>query len=362
MSEPARPYTLVAELTYRCPSAASTAPIHSTTAAIARSSTPRRGSASCARRRTWGWSSSISRGASPSCARSRGHHRGSAAPRSLHEPHHQRHSPAPRAARAIPRARPRQCPDLHTGHGGRPLRSDRGAAVLRTQAGDRRLGEGAGLSPHPQHRPPSGEPRPRGGHRGARRAARRRSPGARQHAVSRLGSPEPRRPPAYPGPAHAGARGRGGSAAQTARPDGGALRHPRLLHRPPEGLHGRLGATLHRGESRWPRPALSRRPYLARPSVRLREGPATPEIWLDSPGFNAFRGESWMPEPCRSCERRETDFGGCRCQAFHLTGNAAATDPTCHLSPDHGLIEAAREAAAAERPAPLLYRTTRRAS
>jgi pyrroloquinoline quinone biosynthesis protein E len=86
------------------------------------------------------------------------------------------------------------------------------------------------------------------------------------------------------------------------------------------------------------------------------------EIWLDSPGFNAFRGESWMPEPCRSCERRETDFGGCRCQAFHLTGNAAATDPTFHLSPDHGLIEAAREAAAAEGPAPLLYRTTRRAS
>src|SRR5437773_1634636 len=86
------------------------------------------------------------------------------------------------------------------------------------------------------------------------------------------------------------------------------------------------------------------------------------EIWLDSPGFNAFRGESWMSEPCRSCERRGIDFGGCRCQAFHLTGNAAATDPTCHLSPDHGLIEAARDAAAAARPVPLVYRTTRRAS
>jgi pyrroloquinoline quinone biosynthesis protein E len=87
------------------------------------------------------------------------------------------------------------------------------------------------------------------------------------------------------------------------------------------------------------------------------------EIWLDSPGFNAFRGESWMPEPCRSCERRGIDFGGCRCQAFHLTGNADATDPTCHLSPDHGLIEAARDAAAAaERPAPLVYRTARDAS
>ncbi len=68
-------------------------------------------------------------------------------------------------------------------------------------------------------------------------------------------------------------------------------------------------------------------------------------IWCDSPAFNAFRGEAWMPEPCRSCERRAIDFGGCRCQAFHLTRNAAATDPACSLSPDHGLIEAAREQA-----------------
>jgi pyrroloquinoline quinone biosynthesis protein E len=85
------------------------------------------------------------------------------------------------------------------------------------------------------------------------------------------------------------------------------------------------------------------------------------EIWVDSPGFNAFRGEGWMPEPCRSCDRRETDFGGCRCQAFHLTGNAAATDPTCHLSPDHGLIETARLTAAAAPPVPFIYRTARRA-
>jgi len=83
------------------------------------------------------------------------------------------------------------------------------------------------------------------------------------------------------------------------------------------------------------------------------------EIWRDSPGFRAFRGEDWMPEPCRSCERRAIDFGGCRCQAFHLTGNAAATDPTCHLSPDHGLIETARLEAAETPPAPFIYRTTR---
>jgi pyrroloquinoline quinone biosynthesis protein E len=69
-------------------------------------------------------------------------------------------------------------------------------------------------------------------------------------------------------------------------------------------------------------------------------------IWHDSAAFNAFRGEAWMPEPCRSCDRRAIDFGGCRCQAYHLTGNAAVTDPACSLAPDHHLIEAARAAAA----------------
>jgi PqqA peptide cyclase len=66
------------------------------------------------------------------------------------------------------------------------------------------------------------------------------------------------------------------------------------------------------------------------------------DIWRESPAFGAFRGEAWMPEPCRSCERRTVDFGGCRCQAYHLTGDAAATDPACSLAPAHGLIEAAR--------------------
>jgi PqqA peptide cyclase len=82
-------------------------------------------------------------------------------------------------------------------------------------------------------------------------------------------------------------------------------------------------------------------------------------IWHDSPGFNAFRGEAWMPDPCRSCDRRGIDFGGCRCQAFHLTGRAAATDPACHLSPDHGLIERARAVAAERPPAPFVYRTAK---
>jgi pyrroloquinoline quinone biosynthesis protein E len=64
-------------------------------------------------------------------------------------------------------------------------------------------------------------------------------------------------------------------------------------------------------------------------------------IWEDSPAFNRFRDESWMPEPCRSCDRRTRDFGGCRCQAFLLTADAAATDPVCTLAPTHGVIEGA---------------------
>src|SRR5262249_4189668 len=52
-------------------------------------------------------------------------------------------------------------------------------------------------------------------------------------------------------------------------------------------------------------------------------------IWRDSPALERFRGEAWMPEPCRSCDERERDFGGCRCQAYALTGDAAAVDPAC---------------------------------
>src|SRR5271167_2180112 len=65
-------------------------------------------------------------------------------------------------------------------------------------------------------------------------------------------------------------------------------------------------------------------------------------IWRDSPAFQRFRGEQWMPEPCQSCERKTVDFGGCRCQAFLIAGDASATDPVCSLSPDHHLIDAAR--------------------
>ena len=59
------------------------------------------------------------------------------------------------------------------------------------------------------------------------------------------------------------------------------------------------------------------------------------DLWFDSPGFNHFRGFDWMQEPCRSCPEKEKDFGGCRCQAFMITGDAAATDPVCDKSPHH---------------------------
>jgi pyrroloquinoline quinone biosynthesis protein E len=65
------------------------------------------------------------------------------------------------------------------------------------------------------------------------------------------------------------------------------------------------------------------------------------EIWYRSTAFERFRGTGWMPEPCRSCGRREFDWGGCRCQSFALTGDAARTDPVCALSPDHDLLAAA---------------------
>jgi len=64
-------------------------------------------------------------------------------------------------------------------------------------------------------------------------------------------------------------------------------------------------------------------------------------IWQQSSSFQRFRGEEWMPEPCRSCNQRAEDFGGCRCQALLLAGNATATDPACSLAPAHHIVEAA---------------------
>ena len=79
-------------------------------------------------------------------------------------------------------------------------------------------------------------------------------------------------------------------------------------------------------------------------------------IWSESPAFTRFRGTSWLPEPCHSCPAREADFGGCRCQAYQLLGDAAATDPVCRYSPRRHTVDAAVAAAASAPPPPLVYR------
>jgi pyrroloquinoline quinone biosynthesis protein E len=76
-------------------------------------------------------------------------------------------------------------------------------------------------------------------------------------------------------------------------------------------------------------------PGLAFPNVREHD---LRWIWYDSLAFNAYRGDSWMKEPCRSCPEKVKDFGGCRCQAYMLTGDATNTDPVCGLSPLHHLV------------------------
>jgi len=93
-------------------------------------------------------------------------------------------------------------------------------------------------------------------------------------------------------------------------------------------------------------------PGLDLPSVRDSD---IRTIWYDSPAFNRFRGEAWMKEPCRSCPERGRDFGGCRCQAYLLTGDPDNADPVCDLSPHHALVTAAvarAEQAGSAAPAP----------
>jgi pyrroloquinoline quinone biosynthesis protein E len=82
-------------------------------------------------------------------------------------------------------------------------------------------------------------------------------------------------------------------------------------------------------------------------------------IWSESDAFERFRGTDWMQEPCRSCPlgRQEEDFGGCRCQALRLTGDAAATDPVCRFSAHHELVVAAREPAGTDE---FVYRAVKR--
>lgn len=80
------------------------------------------------------------------------------------------------------------------------------------------------------------------------------------------------------------------------------------------------------------------------------------DIWFEGEAFTAYRGFDWMQEPCRSCERRELDFGGCRCQALALTGDAAAADPVCIKSPQHHVVSQVASRAAEGPAGKFVYR------
>lgn len=94
-------------------------------------------------------------------------------------------------------------------------------------------------------------------------------------------------------------------------------------------------------------------PGLAFPNVREQ---GLREIWFDSEGFNRYRGTGWMQEPCASCDQREQDLGGCRCQAFLLAQDPAATDPVCRKSPQHARVAEAVARAGAPVAQPLVFR------
>ena len=87
----------------------------------------------------------------------------------------------------------------------------------------------------------------------------------------------------------------------------------------------------------------------------VRDKPLS-DIWLNGQAFQKYRGTEWMKEPCRSCSRREIDFGGCRCQAFAMTGDATNTDPACSLSPRHADFAALAAAESKQPPPPFIYR------
>ena len=95
------------------------------------------------------------------------------------------------------------------------------------------------------------------------------------------------------------------------------------------------------------------------PGLALPNVTTTPlaEIWHQSQAFNAYRGEDWMQEPCRSCDERHQDFGGCRCQAFQIVGDAAATDPVCSKSPHHEKVVNLVRQAPSRREIPIVFRS-----
>ena len=109
------------------------------------------------------------------------------------------------------------------------------------------------------------------------------------------------------------------------------------IAKPCMGGWGAVSLTVTPDGTALPCPAAASLPDLDPPNVRDRPHDWS---WDHSPAFVRYRGTAWMTGPCGTCPRREEDFGGCRCQAYALTGDAARTDPACALSPDHGLVRA----------------------
>ena len=164
--------------------------------------------------------------------------------------------------------------------------------------------------------------------------ARRAPAGSGAHPILRLGARQSRRPDAAAQGDRSGDRaGRGGArralkgrlVIDMVVPDYYA-RYPK----PCAGGWGRVAINVSPSGKVLPCHAAETIPGLEFWNVRDR---SLAEIWRDNPAFNAFRGTEWMREPCRSCERREIDWGGCRCQALALAGDAGATDPACSKSP-----------------------------
>ncbi|MCY4207789.1 MAG: pyrroloquinoline quinone biosynthesis protein PqqE [Roseovarius sp.] len=94
-------------------------------------------------------------------------------------------------------------------------------------------------------------------------------------------------------------------------------------------------------------------PHLKFESVKAR---SLAKIWYESEAFNMYRGTGWMQEPCKSCDRKTIDFGGCRCQALAIVGDAAATDPVCSKSPHHSALQLQADAHASSEGSALIYR------
>ena len=289
--------------------------------------------------------------------------RGGARAAALRQPDHQRHSRRSRPARASWR-RPAStaCSSRSRTSTRTAPRGSRGATIstakLEVAAAVRALGLPLTLNVvHP--------PRQHRARRRVRRAGgadRRRTAGAREHAVPRLGAREP-------GRAAAGARGHRTRRAPSPRPRAERLRGKiEILFVRPDYYADRPRACM----DGWARryivvtpdgvvlPCHQAGSIAGLPSRPSRARPLA-AIWSDSPALRAYRGDAWMPAPCRTCDERHTDFGGCRCQAFALLGDAGATDPACALSPRHDIVRAARARAdaaarrgrpAADSPAP----------